>query len=127
MARKQIKSVAGKVIAITGGAQGIGKTTAAALIRRGSRVAIGDLNHELAEQTATELGGNCVAIELDVTSRESFENFYATAAKELGPVDVLINNAGIIHVNPLEAETLEDWNRQMKDASKALDRSAVTV
>jgi NAD(P)-dependent dehydrogenase (short-subunit alcohol dehydrogenase family) len=104
MARKQVKSVAGKVIAITGGAQGIGKTTAAALIRRGSRVAIGDLNQELAEQTATELGGNCVAIELDVTSRESFENFYAQAAKELGPVDVLINNAGIMPLNLLTEE-----------------------
>jgi NADP-dependent 3-hydroxy acid dehydrogenase YdfG len=104
MARKQVKSVAGKVVAITGGAQGIGKTTAAALIRRGARVAIGDLKAELAEQTATELGGNCVAFELDVTSRESFERFYANAAKELGPVDVLINNAGIMPLNMLPEE-----------------------
>jgi NADP-dependent 3-hydroxy acid dehydrogenase YdfG len=96
MARKQVKSVAGKVVAITGGAQGIGKSTAAALIRRGARVAIGDLNLELAEQTATELGGNCVALELDVTSRDSFERFYAEAAKQLGPIDVLVNNAGIM-------------------------------
>jgi NADP-dependent 3-hydroxy acid dehydrogenase YdfG len=104
MARKQVKSVAGKVVAITGGAQGIGKCTAQALIRRGARVAIGDLNFELAEKTATELGGNCVAIELDVTSRKSFENFYAEAAKELGPVDVLINNAGIMPLNMLVDE-----------------------
>jgi len=104
MARKQVKSVAGKVVAITGGAQGIGKTTAAALIRRGARVAIGDLKAELAEQTAAELGGNCVAFELDVTSRESFESFYANAAKELGPIDVLINNAGIMPLNLLTDE-----------------------
>jgi NADP-dependent 3-hydroxy acid dehydrogenase YdfG len=104
MARKQVKSVAGKVVAITGGAQGIGKCTAQAMVRRGARVAIGDLNLELAEKTATELGGNCVAIELDVTSRKSFENFYAQAAKELGPVDVLINNAGIMPLNMLVDE-----------------------
>jgi NADP-dependent 3-hydroxy acid dehydrogenase YdfG len=104
MARKQVKSVAGKVVAITGGAQGIGKSTAAALIRRGARVAIGDLNAERAEQTAAELGGNCVALELDVTSRESFEGFYAEAAKQLGPIDVLVNNAGIMPLNMLVDE-----------------------
>ena len=104
MARKQVKSVSGKVIAITGGAQGIGKTTAAALIRRGARVAIGDLKVDLAEQTATELGGNCVAFELDVTSRSSFESFLDAAEKELGPIDVVINNAGIMPLNMLVDE-----------------------
>ena len=104
MARKQVKSVSGKVVAITGGAQGIGKTTAAALIRRGARVAIGDLKAELAEQTAADLGGNCVAFELDVTSRASFERFLDQAEKELGPIDVLINNAGIMPLNMLSDE-----------------------
>jgi len=104
MARKQVKSVSGKVVAITGGAQGIGKSTAAALVRRGSRVAIGDLNRELAEQTATELGGNCVAFELDVTSRSSFETFIEEAEAELGPVDVVVNNAGIMPLNLLADE-----------------------
>ncbi len=104
MARKQVKSVSGQVVAITGGAQGIGKSTAAALIRRGARVAIGDLNQELAEKTATELGGNCVAFELDVTSRPSFEAFLDAAEAELGPVDVVINNAGIMPLNMLSDE-----------------------
>jgi NAD(P)-dependent dehydrogenase (short-subunit alcohol dehydrogenase family) len=96
--------VAGQVVAITGGAQGIGKSTAAALLRRGARVAIGDLNHELAEKTATELGGNCVAFELDVTSRPSFEAFLDAAEKELGDLDVVINNAGIMPLNMLVDE-----------------------
>ena len=107
MARKKVKSVSGKVVAITGGAQGIGKTTAASLIRRGARVAIGDLKRDLAEQTAAELGGNCVAFELDVTSRSSFEQFLDAAEKELGPVDVLINNAGIMPLNMLADESDE--------------------
>ncbi|MBK5117326.1 MAG: SDR family oxidoreductase, partial [Thermoleophilia bacterium] len=102
--RKQVKSVSGQVVAITGGAQGIVKSTAAALIRRGARVAIGDLNQELAEKTATELGGNCVAFELDVTSRPSFEAFLDAAEAELGPVDVVVNNAGIMPLNMLSDE-----------------------
>ena len=107
MARKKVKSVAGKVVAITGGARGIGKCTAQALIRRGARVAIGDLDLDLAEQAAAELGGNCVAFELDVTDRESFSRFLDRAEKELGPIDVLINNAGIMPIGPLVEETDE--------------------
>jgi NADP-dependent 3-hydroxy acid dehydrogenase YdfG len=107
VARKKVKSVAGKVVAITGGARGIGKCTAQALIRRGARVAIGDLDLDLAEQAAAELGGNCVAFELDVTDRESFSRFLDRAEKELGPIDVLINNAGIMPIGPLVEETDE--------------------
>ncbi len=114
MARKQVKSVAGKVVAITGGARGIGKATATALVRRGARVALGDLDLELAEKTAAELGGNAVAFELDVTDRSSFESFLDAAEKELGPVDVLINNAGIMPVGPFEKES-DDTARLMID------------
>ncbi len=107
MARKQVKSVAGKVVAITGGARGIGKSTAQALIRRGARVAIGDIHLDLAEETAAELGGNAVAFELDVTDRDSFSRFLDSAEKELGPIDVLINNAGIMPVGPFVEESDE--------------------
>jgi NADP-dependent 3-hydroxy acid dehydrogenase YdfG len=107
MARKQVKSVAGMVVAITGGARGIGKCTALSLIRRGARVAIGDLHAELAEETAAELGGNCVAFELDVTDRESFSRFLDSAESELGPIDVVINNAGIMPIGPFIEETDE--------------------
>src|SRR5262245_6376063 len=105
MARKKVKSVAGKVVAITGGARGIGKCTAQALLRRGARVAIGDLDLPLAEQTAAELGGNAVAFELDVTDRDSFAAFLDGAEKELGPVDVLVNNAGIMPLGPFADES----------------------
>ena len=107
MARKQVKSVAGMVVAITGGARGIGKATTAALVRRGARVAIGDLDETLAEQTASELGGNVVSFPLDVTDRSSFESFLDGAEKELGPIDVVINNAGIMPLNPLTDESDE--------------------
>jgi len=107
VARKQVKSVGGKVVAITGGARGIGKATATALARRGARIAIGDLDLALAEQTANELGGGVVALELDVTDRSSFEGYLDATEKELGPLDVLINNAGIMPVGPLVEESDE--------------------
>jgi NADP-dependent 3-hydroxy acid dehydrogenase YdfG len=93
---KERRSLHGKVVAITGGARGIGKATAIALTRRGCRVAIGDLDLELAEKTAQELGGGAVALKLDVTDRESFTEFLDETERQLGPLDVLINNAGIM-------------------------------
>ena len=114
MARKQVKSVAGKVVAITGGARGIGKATATELIRRGARVAIGDLDLPLAQRTAEELGGKAVAFELDVTQRDSFASFLDSAEAELGPIDVLINNAGIMPIGPF-AEESDETARLMVD------------
>jgi NADP-dependent 3-hydroxy acid dehydrogenase YdfG len=93
---KEPRSLTGKVVAITGGARGIGKATATALVRKGCRVALGDIDLELAEQTAQALGGGTVAIQLDVTDRDSFEAFFDEAERQLGPIDVLINNAGIM-------------------------------
>lgn len=92
----QARSLTGRVIAITGGARGIGKATALALARNGARVAIGDLDRELAEATAAELGGETLALELDVTRRDSFEGFLDQVEERLGSLDVLINNAGIM-------------------------------
>jgi NADP-dependent 3-hydroxy acid dehydrogenase YdfG len=93
---KEPRSLHGKVVAITGGARGIGKATAQALARKGAKVAIGDLDRELAEQTAAELGGDTLALELDVTRRDSFEGFLDQVEERLGSLDVLVNNAGIM-------------------------------
>ena len=95
---KEKRSLSGKVVAITGGARGIGKATATALTRRGARVAIGDLDLEVADRTAAEIGGETVALPLNVTDRESFASFVDQVEERLGPLDVLINNAGIMPV-----------------------------
>jgi len=110
---KQRRSLAGKVVAITGGARGIGKATAAALVRKGCRVAIGDLDLELAERTASELGGGTVALALDVTDRSSFAAFLDGAERELGPLDAVVNNAGIMPVTPFDEEADDSIRRQL--------------
>lgn len=110
---KQRRSLSGKVVAITGGARGIGKATATALVRKGCRVAIGDLDLELAEQTASGLGGGTVALPLDVTDPASFEAFLAETERQLGPVDAVINNAGIMPVTPFEQESGDSIHRQV--------------
>jgi len=95
---KKARILAGETVAITGGARGIGRATAQALTRKGMRVAIGDLDVEVAAKTAAELGPTAVALELDVTERESFSKFLDGAEEQLGPLDVLINNAGIMQI-----------------------------
>lgn len=99
------RSLAGQVVAITGGGRGIGRATAAALIARGARVAIGDIEAPLAQQTAEELGSGTIGLSLDVTNRESFAAFLDEIERHLGPLDVLINNAGIMPIGPFVDET----------------------
>ncbi len=95
---KQPRILVGEVAAVTGGARGIGRATAEALVREGMKVAIGDLDVALAERTAAELGPGVVALPLDVTRRDSFEAFADAVEERLGPLDVLVNNAGIMPV-----------------------------
>jgi NAD(P)-dependent dehydrogenase (short-subunit alcohol dehydrogenase family) len=104
MAKAQ-RSLAGKVVAITGGGRGIGRATATALITQGARVAIGDIEPGLAEKTAQELGGGTLGLPLDVTDRASFAQFLDTVEERVGPLDVLINNAGIMPIGPFLEET----------------------
>ncbi len=110
---KQRRSLNGRVVAITGGARGIGKATASALVAKGCRVAIGDVDLALAEQTAAGLGGGTVALPLDVTDRGSFEAFLGEAERQLGPLDVLVNNAGIMPVTPFVEESEASFKRQI--------------
>ncbi|MET8775901.1 SDR family oxidoreductase [Nocardia sp. NPDC050713] len=92
--------LAGKVVAITGGARGIGRATAEAFLAAKAAVAIGDVDVELVEKTAAELGADpdakVVGLPLNVTDRNSFAAFLDAVEAQLGPLDVLVNNAGIM-------------------------------
>ena len=110
---KQRRSLSGKVVAITGGARGIGKATATALVSKGCRVAIGDLDLGLAEETAAALGGGTIALALDVTDRASFAAFLEETERQLGPLDAVVNNAGIMPVTPFVEEGEDSVKRQI--------------
>ncbi|MGH3646264.1 MAG: SDR family oxidoreductase [Micromonosporaceae bacterium] len=110
MARKEWR---GKVVAITGAARGIGAAIAVAAHREGARVAIGDLDAELAKQTAAGIGADVVALPLDVTDHAGFTGFLDQVEQRLGPVDVLVNNAGIMPVTWFEDERPETTARQL--------------
>jgi 2-hydroxycyclohexanecarboxyl-CoA dehydrogenase len=83
----------GKVALVTGGAGGIGSATASRLAAEGARVAVCDLGLDAARELAADLGG--LGLELDVRSEDSIAAAVAATEQELGPVDVLVNNAGI--------------------------------
>ncbi len=102
---KTLRSLNGHVVAITGGARGIGRATAAALIAQGAKVAIGDIDVPLVEKTASELGSGTIGLPLDVTDRESFTAFLDETERQLGPLDVLVNNAGIMPVGAFVDES----------------------
>lgn len=100
-----------KVVAVTGGARGIGKAIAARFTAVGARVAIGDRDLAEAEDTAAELGVHAFA--LDVTDPVSFAGFLRAVRSELGPIDVLVNNAGIMTERTVADITPGEWDLLM--------------
>jgi NAD(P)-dependent dehydrogenase (short-subunit alcohol dehydrogenase family) len=107
------RSLNGRVVAITGGGRGIGLAIARALAARGARVAVGDLDRASAEQAASELGAGAIGLALDVTDHPGFTAFLDEVERRLGPLDVLVNNAGIMAVTPLVEESGASIARQL--------------
>lgn len=102
-----------RVVAITGGARGIGRAIAAELARAGARVGIGDMDFAAAEEAAAAIPGEVEAFELDVTDRASVEAFVDGVEERFGPLDVMVNNAGILLVGPFLEEDDAATERQL--------------
>jgi NAD(P)-dependent dehydrogenase (short-subunit alcohol dehydrogenase family) len=103
----------GRAVAITGGARGIGLATARALTKRGARIALGDLDADLAREAAASLGPSAIGLEVDVTSTDSFRSFLEEAETELGPLHALVNNAGIMWLGSFMDEEESTVERQL--------------
>jgi NAD(P)-dependent dehydrogenase (short-subunit alcohol dehydrogenase family) len=102
------RELTGSVVAVTGGARGIGRAIAERAANRGARIAVGDLD----AKRAAEVRGVAAGFELDVTNVDSFQGFLDGVEEELGPLDVLVNNAGIMFVGAFLEQDLEALRRQ---------------
>ncbi len=119
-----------RVAMVTGGAQGIGRGIATSLAEQGFRVGIADLNLATAAQTAKELtaaGGTVIAVETDVTQTASVQAGVRAVEAELGPVEVVVNNAGWDAFMPFVATTEEFWDKVLEINFKGALRVLHTV
>lgn len=106
-------SVRNVSIAVTGGANGIGRAIAAHFARAGARVAVGDLDLEAAEALAAELGAGVIAVGLDVSDPQAFNSFLDAAEEAHGALGVMVNNAGIDWVGPFHEEPDDVSQREL--------------
>jgi 3-hydroxybutyrate dehydrogenase len=103
----------GKVALITGAASGIGHQIARRYVKAGGRVAIADLNLDAAKAAAKELGGEkeAIAVAMDVTKEDEVNAGVEKTASAFGKIDILVSNAGIQIVHPIEDFPFADWKK----------------
>jgi rhamnulose-1-phosphate aldolase/alcohol dehydrogenase len=112
------KALAGQIAFITGGAGGIGRATAEALLAEGACVALADIDAGRLDLTVSELGGKhgkdrVWGTTLDVTSENAVTGAFAATARQFGGIDILVSNAGIASASPIEETSLELWNKNI--------------
>lgn len=111
-----MSNIDGKVVAITGASSGIGESAARHLAKKGAHVVLGARRTDRLDKIVADIraeGGTADSKALDVTSRESVEAFVQFAEKTYGKVDVIVNNAGLMPLSPLEALKVDEWDRMI--------------
>jgi len=110
------KNVEGKVVVITGASSGLGAATARLLAAQGASVVLGARRAERLESLAKEIkadGGKALAVATDVTDRSQVQKLVDAAVKEFGRVDVMLNNAGLMPLAPLERLKTDEWDQMI--------------
>ena len=105
-----------KVAIVTGAASGIGKSIAVQFAREGAKVAIADLNLEAADATAAEIrgaGGSAMGVAMNVADEKAVNDGVAAVVAKFGGVDILVSNAGIQIVHPIEEFPFADWKKML--------------
>ena len=106
----------GKVAFVTGAASGIGKEIALEYVQAGASVAIADINQEAADATAAQIvkdGGKAIGVMADVTDEAQVETAVAKTIKAFGNIDILVSNAGIQIVHPIEEFSYAEWKKML--------------
>jgi 3alpha(or 20beta)-hydroxysteroid dehydrogenase len=103
--------LSGKVAIVTGGSRGQGAAHARAMVREGARVALTDVRVELGEALAAELGDAAMFIQHDVSKPADWDRVVAATEAAFGPINILVNNAGIVFLKELEEMTFEEYER----------------
>ncbi|QGK70761.1 SDR family NAD(P)-dependent oxidoreductase [Allosaccharopolyspora coralli] len=114
-----MSNIDGKVVAITGASSGLGEATARLLAERGARVFLGARRKENLDEVAESIrsdGGEVDVHTVDVTRKDQVEDFVSAAVGRFGRVDVLVNNAGLMPLAPLDATKVDEWE-QMVDVN----------
>lgn len=109
-----MSKLTGKTVIVTGGAGGIGSATARRFGAQGAKVAIFDLNLEAGQKVADEItaaGGQAAAFKVDITDRASVDAGVAGVQQQLGPIDVLVNNAGWDVFKPFTKTVPQEWDK----------------
>ena len=109
-------NIADKVVVITGASSGIGESTAKLLAQNGAKVVLGARRKDRIDALTREIsasGGKSIGFPVDVTKRTDVEAFIKGAVESFGRVDVIVNNAGIMPIAPIQALKVEEWDRQI--------------
>ena len=109
-------NIANKVVVITGASSGLGESTARYLAARGAAVVLGARRTDKLEQIAADIratGGKAEVVATDVTSKAQVQALIDTAVRVFGRVDVLINNAGLMSIAPLDEVKTDEWDRMI--------------